>query len=358
MIPTQKAIFSYLEAYGSRGGDPIDKPGADRWIAGDAEDCALLAGAEIKDVFKVSPRRTLARVNLRGTAYLCGIGFAGDDLPTGLSEVDLTPGLLATVLYEAQPTPVATPLEVGNIVGALSNADVGYVGHDFEVIASLFGAITVYAGEDLDPSETWRAYFEICVATAITDDTWLDADLASELIRLSELSGLGLPFQTLCRSVFDADPASMFLALYRCLEALYAYSASKELAEVFNLTIPWADIAAKIERSLGWRPKEADSLLSLLKFAREQDLEAVFTHLGEAKPDATVALLPDVATRRIYELRNNLVHYRPIHHFFEFKNVRWNELSATIAKIIRSIYSSIQIPAVKEVEPIPAGELK
>lgn len=117
IIPIQKAIFSHLEAYVARGGEPIDNPGADRWIAGDARDRAFLAGAEIKDVFKVSPRRTLARVDFRGMAYLCGIGFAGDDLPTGLNEVDLTPALLALVLYEAKPTPVATPLQVGNLGG-------------------------------------------------------------------------------------------------------------------------------------------------------------------------------------------------------------------------------------------------
>lgn len=347
IIPIQKAIFSHLEAYVARGGEPIDNPGADRWIAGDARDRAFLAGAEIKDVFKVSPRRTLARVDFRGMAYLCGIGFAGDDLPTGLNEVDLTPALLALVLYEAKPTPVATPLQVGNLVGALSNCDAGYLGHEFEVIASLFGVITVYCSEDFDPSETWRAYFEICVDTAITDDTWLDADIASKLLALSELAGLGLPFQTLCRSVFDADPASMFLALYRCLEALYAYSASKKLAREFGLELSWAEIATKIEKSLGWRPKEADSLLSLLKFARQEDLVAVLAHFGEEKPDVNISLLPDVATRRIYELRNNLVHYRPIHHFFEFKNVRLNEISATIEKIIRSIYSEIQIPHLK-----------
>src|SRR5437868_13171482 len=54
----------------------------------------------------------------------------------------------------------------------------------------------------------------------------------------------------LCRSLFDADPAALFLALYRCLEALYAYSASTKLIGEFGLDRSWTEVAVALEKQL------------------------------------------------------------------------------------------------------------
>lgn len=342
MIDANTDIFASLDTYCANRGDPVRNAGSPRWISGSSSDSDFLAHATFDDSFNVSPLRCLARISRGNTSYFCSGGFASSNEPKGLTEEDLTPGLFAVFLCETRLCPCATPLEVrNNIEVSDKRADHGYDGHDFSQIKNLFGDIRVFVGGDILAEETWRVFYEMCIFECQQNDTWVDNDLTASLLSLSALSPLNIPYQTLCRSIFDTDPAALFLGLYRCLEALYAYSNSMKVKKAFGLDESWTTVAATLETELGWRPRGESSLLSLFAHVDQDDLAKLFSDLGEEVPTSTDTPLTNSATQRIYRLRNGLVHFRPTHHSIEYKAVDWNRLCETITRLIATIYGEV-----------------
>lgn len=336
----QKAIFGALDGYCAAAGEPIKNAGAPRWLRGSASDSAFLAGAQFSNLFRVTPRRLMGRIDFRGRTYFSTVGFQSGIPPASLDVGHATPGLVSVLLSECLPRPVASPFQVKDAVELNdANQDQSYDGHDFIEIGGVFGPISVFVGEAIEATETWRAYYEICLGELSEMDTWIEASTASAMAKLTDLSALGLPYQTLCRSLFDADPAALFLALYRCLEALYAYTASMKIATALGFGGPWKEVAVALEQELGWRPREEDSLASLFQRSDPELLNQLFECMGLERPEASLA--PPSAAKNTYKLRNCLVHYRPIHHSIEFKVVKWNDLCATLSLIIREVYFEI-----------------
>lgn len=340
MKNAQRAIFGALDGFCAAAGVPVDNANAPRWIRGTTDDSAFLAGAQISDVFRVTPRRMMARLDYKERTFFSTLGFQGVTPPDGLDIGEATPGLVTVFLADAAPRPKATLFEIKDAI-ELSDADQdkSYDGHDHTSIADLFGPILVFEGEPIETSETWRAYYEICLAEIPGMDTWIEDATAKAMSSLTRLSALGLPYQILCRSLFDADPAGLFLALYRCLEALYAYTASTKIATAFGLSGKWQDVAVVLEKEIGWRPREEDSLAGLFTKSRVDTLLEIFNCLGEDRPDSEGVAA--VAAKRIYKLRNGLVHYRPIHHTIEYAGINWNNLCITLSLAITDIYFEI-----------------
>jgi hypothetical protein len=349
MISAQQAIFGTLDDFCAAAGEPVTNAGTPRWIRGTQADSEFLAGAYLADLFRVTPRRMIARLDFRGRTFFCTLGFQGDTPPAGLNPEEATPGLISVLLAEASPRPKATPFQVKNAVElADKTQDGAYNGHDHTEIADLFGPILVFEGEPIEASETWRAYYEICLGEIPGIDTWIEESTAKAMAALTDLSALGLPYQILCRSLFDTDPAGLFLALYRCLEALYAYTASTKVATAFGFSGSWQEVAVVLEREIGWRPREEESLAGLFSRSGVETLKEIFDCLGEACPNAGV--IAAAAAKRTYKLRNSLVHYRPIHHTIEHEDINWNELCITLSLVIREVYFDIFTSVASEKE--------
>jgi hypothetical protein len=218
--------------------------------------------------------------------------------------------------------------------------DGSYNGHDFEDILGLYPTIRVFCSEDVTIDETWRIFFLLCLSEARNAETWIDSSFADTLQGMAELPLLNVPYQTLCRSIFDTDPAAMFLALYRCLEALYAFSSARKLIGALSLSDDWAIVATALEDALGWHPREENSLMELVEYATEPDHRAIFSALAETVPE-TSGDLAGSAARRIYKLRNDLVHYRPAQHEMNFTTIDWNRLCEATAAIVCFIYAEV-----------------
>src|SRR5690606_29471089 len=116
--------------------------------------------------------------------------------------------------------------------------------------------------------------------------------------------------------------------LYRCLEALYAYSGSSKIKSSLGIQSNWEDIAVALEDEIGWYPREEGSLTALMHFIQRSDAIALLEGLKEEIPEDVDPR--QLAGRRIYWLRNNLVHYRPTHKRFNREDVDWNEVSVAL----------------------------
>jgi hypothetical protein len=102
---------------------------------------------------------------------------------------------------------------------------------------------------------------------------------------------------------------------------------------------PWAEMAQTLEATLGWYPREEPSLEALLGHAVPEDLLAIVSALNDKAPDD--ARSETYVARRIYRLRNALVHYRPFHQRFSFTEVDWNRLCEAMALLVFHIYGEI-----------------
>jgi hypothetical protein len=129
--------------------------------------------------------------------------------------------------------------------------------------------------------------------------------------------------------------------LYRCLEPIYAYSSAREVIAALKLKHDWAEVAATLEDTLGWRPREENSLTALLTYGADQDHNAIFAALGEAAPDMNSGSVSAAAGRRIYKLRNDLVHFRPSQVRIDYSMVNWNALCEAAAALVCYIYAEV-----------------
>lgn len=143
-----------------------------------------------------------------------------------------------------------------------------------------------------------------------------------------------LPYRELARAVLDLDPRNLYMALYRCVEATYAYEKATKLANALSLTLAWDEVAAALDSEMGWHPPEAQSLNVALERANERDLEDICACLGvEIGNDLRVS-----AGRAIYRLRNSIVHYRPTYDSLEIESVDWNRLCNSMVTIALHVF--------------------
>jgi hypothetical protein len=126
--------------------------------------------------------------------------------------------------------------------------------------------------------------------------------------------------------------------------AIYSYSSAREVIAAFKLKYEWPEVAATLEDTLGWYPREENSLTALLSYGADEDHTAIFAALGEAPPDVRFGPISAAAARRIYKLRNELVHFRPSRVRIDYAAVNWNALCEASAALVCYIYSEVFLP--------------
>jgi hypothetical protein len=257
--------------------------------------------------------------------------------PNCIALEELDGGIVTAFLAELAPRPAASPSAVRNIVEVADKLSTdGYDGHDHLSICSLFPVIQVFSAPDLLAGETFKVFFLICLAERRRIDQWIDEQLAEALAAITELSPASIPYSVLCRAILDMDPAALFLALYRCLEALYAHAQAKALMTRIGLERDWVEMAEMLEGTLGWYPREEPSLETLLATTRSEDLRNVATALKEPVPQD--AKESSFVAKRIYNLRNALVHYRPFHRKVPTAAVDWNRLCEAMTRLVGHVH--------------------
>ncbi|ELQ11305.1 hypothetical protein A988_11974 [Pseudomonas syringae BRIP39023] len=77
----------------------------------------------------------------------------------------------------------------------------------------------------------------------------------------------------------------------------------------------------------------------LLRYAVKKDLLLLIDSLGEEMP--TSSDLVNFATKKMYNLRNSLVHYRAFHQSFDPDKINWNRLCEASALMVLHVYDSV-----------------
>lgn len=335
------AIFRSLDEYCLSRGEPLTNAGEPRWISTTHSGREFLMHATLITQLSLSASVKISRFDLLNRAYFITSGLDSPDVSSVLRFEELDGGALTAFLSELSPAPIASPLQVRNVVEfADGTSTPGYRGHDPVSLSGLYPRVQVFSAEDLLTEESFNIFFLICLSDRRRLDQWIDGELARILSIIAELSPASIPYDILCRSILEMDPSALFLALYRCLEALYAHTKAQELMAALNVARPWAEMAQTLETILGWYPREEPSLEALLSHAVLEDLQAVVSALNERIPAG--ARSEAFAAKKIYQLRNALVHYRPFHQKISFKEIEWNRLCEAMALLVLHIYGEIK----------------
>jgi hypothetical protein len=350
IIQANKSIFVALDKHCATRGSTLQNAGKPRWIASKKKHHHFMASARVSDLVHFGPGRKLARFELSTKlarfelstkCYLCSVGFEPNEGLLSGAKLDLDPALLTVALSELQPRPSATFNEIRQIVEwSDKETDDRYQGHEHEQIASLFPLVCVYDMDHGKDKVIWNTFFNVCIDECELGSSWIEGSLADALRSMCDLDQQRIPYRVLCRSIFDGDRSSFFLALYRCLEALYAYSSARSLAGALEISKPWGEIATVLEDELGWHPREEGSLTRIIKFATPTDLRAILHALGCSSP-GDQELLINRAAKAIYGLRNSIVHYRPAQHRVDMESFDWLRICAAMVGVILDVYEAV-----------------
>ena len=268
------------------------------------------------------------------------LGFEFEPPLPDLTAVDDNPGILLCLLYESSVAPVVSTAQVRNAIDVGHKGESGYVGHDANAIRSLFPRIQLLrATQPLDQDSVWRVFLRLCAFECGQGGSWIEDELSSELVALTDLNVPELPYRALCRSMFDLDPRGLFMALYRCVEATYAYESCRKLVEALGVSKAWQDLAGALEKEIGWHPAEAASLNLILQHAHSADLEQLCECLNaEFGADLVIR-----TGRAIYGLRNRIVHYRLGMQTVDVEQYDWNRICVCLIRVVYSIFARVHL---------------
>jgi hypothetical protein len=338
MKTANSEIFSALDRYCASHNLKLNNSGSPRWISSAPQDRKFLLYASLKVFLNFGQAKKLSVFSHAENYYIVSIGFEEYTEYPGLNRIDLNSAIVTVVLSELKPRPSAGVFKIKDIVEFSDKAsDENYSGHDYGAISDLFPKMVAYRSSDNCIDLAFKIFFQFCLNECLFNHSWIEPSLANSLDALCQLDENRIPYKVLCRSVFDGDQGSLFLALYRCMEALYSFSSAKLVRDELLLKNSWTDIAIALEDKLGWRPKEDGSLADLVRFASEVDVRAISKLIcicprGDNKNEFSDAAI------KIYWLRNSLVHYRPIHHKLDLDILDWNDICSAMAGMVHDIY--------------------
>jgi hypothetical protein len=272
-----------------------------------------------------------------GDEFVGVMGFDFEPDVPELSAVDVGAGTGVVLLFEFEAAPSASPPTIVNIVGYASSADEGYEGHDFANIQGLFPSLQFFQVQPGAIGSTgWPLLLKSATSEAAQGGSWVGPSLRNAIYDLAGLEAREFPYSALCRAMFDLDPRSLFMALYRCVEATYARDACEKLRAELGLDTPWYELTAALDRALGWRAPEAASINKTLEHADPEDLRAICDCLGVGPADD----MSVSAGRAIYKLRNKIVHFRAGDDQDYAASLNWDLLCTHLARVVGEVYGA------------------
>lgn len=289
MIEANQIIFKVLDEAVSNSGLIIPNSGSPRWISTVSSERDFLRHSRLVGRIKVGARRLILNFEHDDHSYFATIGFSGTFETKYFEELAVNSSHLTAVLSEADVKPSAEPLKIlQNIGGQDKDRDPSYVGHDAELLFDLFPQIKIFRSGAGVIADCWQAYFILCLEDAVATGSWISEDLFNTLTTMSELDSARIPYSVLCRSIFDHDQSSLFLAMYRCVEALYSYTATISLMASLGITADWKTVSKRLEEDLRWHPREDAALQGLFKKVGRKEIEDISAAISvEAIPQET-----------------------------------------------------------------------
>lgn len=339
-------IFSRLIEAAVQRGVSIAEADKVRYIRRKSiDDADLMAKADTSSQI-LSRSQKLVRVTWGENKYLVIFGIADPEiLPLGVEYSDITPGIFASSVICANIFPgaaVSGPQIKDAIESDYLGID-GYDGHDLSAVLNLFPACLVFRVTSPEPYlESNHRFLGAVLSRSYTDGPLhISPDTLDSFYEIFESGPEFLPYENLLQGLLSFSWGNLFLEIYRCLEQLYAHPQVFALTSDWSSPLPLRDIAALLENHLSWRPKEDEALKNIIGCCDNENLSALCTAFNvQFSEDERIKSCESVA-RFVYKLRNNIVHYRPIHAVVSKTDGEWNMVVRAMLKILDSVYRNL-----------------
>jgi len=313
-----------------------------RWIARkDDVDADLMANAEIR-VLPLGMQIFSMSVSYKTKRFFCFSGLPKPaEVPVGLSPVDATPGLFACAVVLGDMPAIASAAQVLDAIGQQYHGIDGYYGHDLSDILLFFPEISFFEVSD-GVDENYLLNLERVAGSYVSRGYQkrpldLNPNTLKKLVELFEGGPDAIPYHLPLQGVMSYSWPSLFLDLYRCLEQLYSAPRLANLIEKVHHDGSLSDLARILENVLSWRPREEESLATLLnklsRTARESLISSFFvgqTDLSEATGEKCASY--------VYKLRNSHVHFRPAMSADKISSYQWNSIISAMCDAVIEVY--------------------
>lgn len=338
LIENMTTLFAKLVAHAAESGQPVED--RIRYIQSNTGDQERATGLKTSKTLFIDSHRIVVEIVDQTDTYYAFTGFRESQynfpLPARLMKFDSA--FLLPVLCDTPVQPTASPLETLEILDG-PEPDGSYTGHAPLAIASLFPDIEVWRLED---GCTPGGFNAVCLAVSAQEGAsssrWISERLSKQLIRVATSLDLSFPFEELARATFDYDPRHMYLAIYKCFEAIYAHDVTNRVIDQLSLNTTWEQLASAFYDAASWHPREEISLVGLLEYADNDDLQAIYEALNPAAGDLPASdSWANRAGRAIYRTRNRIAHYSSQGEAVHFDDYDWNEVCALLAELALTV---------------------
>jgi len=344
MIEANTRVFALLAGIASRalpqelvaakraiGTNSIEK----RWL----QHAALSYSSHI--LFGINSR--FALVEFEGVKYFLSIGVTIENPPTDFDPEPVNAGIFTAAISELGIRPVKTSDIVDRLVEYVfypPSVRVELIGVD--VIRPFFPALQLFRIHPESPLNCdAKSIFRISMAAVLGAPSiitlpWSEAALerVNGMVRNPRERS---PFHILIRALTETRADAAFLGIYRCIEQLFPIPKIAELSADLNLSLAAMDVAIKIERHLSWRRREDEALTHLFE---QVPIDAI-DRLGRLFPDVPQGEISARGiSRRVYELRNQCVHYRPVHASSTDIQIEWMQICDILLEMAEYLYNS------------------
>lgn len=357
-IDMSKQLFERLIVAAQQRGVEIVNSTKKRYIRKLSDDDSELMASGDAKALVISRHVRIVRISFRDETYFCVFGLSEPDAtPPGLEPVELTPALFSIAILEAQVQPAGSVsgFAICEVIDGNFMGTEGYQGHDLEDIERLFPHILVYRVKSGEPylfngehrvlgALIARSYADgpISISAETLENLWFTFEYGSKFI----------PYRNLVQGLMAISWESLFLEAYRCLEQLYAEPHVSALKNHWPSTLPLRDLAAMLEQHLSWRPKEDEALVKIIAMCDSELMQRLCTAFGVGALEGNSAAQAKLVSRKIYALRNNVVHYRPIHEEIIKTNEEWDAIVSALIDVINKVYDTRGTPFFEsEAEP-------
>ena len=278
--------------------------------------------------------------------YLVAIAVEIDEPPAELERIALNAGMFTAIVCDLDVPIVRSSDLPGRLLEyVFYPVEQGVELIDMEIVAPFFQRIELFR---IEPGSAMAADSELgiraAIAAVLRAPSMRPLDWSSDALdRFGYMARDPIeraPFHLLLRALTESRDDAAFLALYRCIEQLFPIPAMGSLSTELGLSRPALEVAAAIERHLGWRRREDDAIAGLFADLDDALIDRMIVVVGAAAQDQNRFR---AVSKRIYEVRNQCVHFRPVHATGEPSVVGdWPSLTELMLEAVQVLYARYQ----------------
>ena len=297
----------------------------------------------------ISRQVRLVRTSFKGETFFCIFGLTEpEQLPLGLELADATPAIFTVGVLEARIQPTSS-VSASDIRDAIEGDFVGssdYQGHELADIARLFPRVSVYRVAQHEPylQSDQRVLGALLARSYADGPIQILGPTIEKLWSTFESGSKFIPYQNLVQGLMAISWEHLFLETYRCLEQLYAEPRVSALRGQWHSKLSLRELAAMLERHLSWRPKEDEALSKIIASCDVACVASLCNAFGMNEPLENLTARAEAASRKVYDLRNNVVHYRPIHEVIKKTDAEWDSVVLALLDVVNQVYESRGAP--------------